>query len=75
MHACVCVRVRVCVCVRACTCVVMCVSVFAGSQGPDLCSLCDNVVDVKFSPCGHAVMCNQCAPKAKRCPVCKVSLR
>ena len=41
----------------------------------DLCFMCDNRVDVKFSPCGHATICSQCAPtcRAKRCPVCKVS--
>ena len=47
----------------------------AGSQDAELCFLCDNMVDVKFSPCGHAAMCSACAPKAKRCPVCKVSRR
>jgi ankyrin repeat protein len=37
----------------------------------DLCCMCDNVVDAKFDPCGHATMCSLCAPKAKRCPLCK----
>ena len=39
----------------------------------DLCFMCDNEVDVKFSPCGHTAMCRECAQGAKRCPVCKVS--
>ena len=41
-------------------------------SGPDVCFLCEAPVDVKFEPCGHALMCNQCAQRAKKCPTCKV---
>lgn len=37
------------------------------------CFLCDNPANVKFEPCGHCLMCSQCAEKAKRCPTCRVS--
>ena len=40
--------------------------------GYDVCFLCEMPVDVKFEPCGHALMCNQCAERAKKCPTCKV---
>ena len=36
------------------------------------CFLCDSSVDIKFEPCGHAMMCSTCAQRAKRCPQCKV---
>ena len=39
---------------------------------PDVCYLCDNSVDVQIEPCGHAAMCNKCAQRAKRCPICRV---
>ena len=45
-----------------------------GGISHDLCFMCDNNVDVRFFPCGHAAMCSECVPKAKRCPICKVSL-
>ena len=32
-------------------------------------------MDVKFEPCGHAVMCAECAQRAKKCPICKVSTK
>ena len=28
-------------------------------------------MDVKFEPCGHALMCHNCADRAKKCPTCK----
>ena len=33
---------------------------------------CESPVDVKFEPCGHAMMCSTCAQRAKKCPQCKV---
>ena len=37
--------------------------------------MCESPVDVRFEPCGHAVMCSSCAPSPpKRCPRCKVIL-
>ena len=38
-----------------------------------LCCLCDCVVNVRLSPCGHSTMCSECAGTAKRCPQCRVS--
>ncbi|XP_064403437.1 uncharacterized protein LOC135348948 [Halichondria panicea] len=35
------------------------------------CFLCEAPVDVKFKPCGHVVMCAECAQRAKKCPICK----
>ena len=29
-------------------------------------------MDIKFEPCGHAMMCSTCAQRAKKCPQCKV---
>ena len=46
---------------------------YSGVPGADKCFLCDNVMNAKFSPCGHVSMCMNCAPKALRCPLCKVS--
>ena len=36
------------------------------------CFLCDAPVDVKFEPCGHAILCHECAERAKKCLKCKV---
>ncbi|CAI8025486.1 E3 ubiquitin-protein ligase mib1 [Geodia barretti] len=36
-----------------------------------VCFLCEASVDVKFEPCGHALMCRNCADRAKKCPLCK----
>ncbi len=45
-----------------------------GSVGAtEPCFLCEAPVDVKFEPCGHAVMCSECAQRARKCPTCKVS--
>lgn len=41
-------------------------------DGHDVCFLCEAPVDVKFEPCGHALMCHNCADRAKKCPTCKV---
>jgi hypothetical protein len=35
-----------------------------------LCCLCDLEINAVLSPCGHSVMCMDCANIAKRCPVC-----
>ena len=37
------------------------------------CYLCDSPANVRFSPCGHTTMCSACAPRAKKCPICRVS--
>jgi hypothetical protein len=37
------------------------------------CFMCgESPVDIKFEPCGHAMMCSTCAQRAKKCPQCKV---
>lgn len=38
-----------------------------------LCCMCDNEVNVTLHPCGHSVMCSECARDPKRCPTCRVS--
>ena len=40
----------------------------------ELCVLCESPADVKFEPCGHTIMCKECADRAKRCPNCKVQV-
>ena len=42
------------------------------SSNQEPCFLCESPVDVKFEPCGHAMMCSTCAERAKKCPQCKV---
>ena len=38
------------------------------------CLLCEeHPAIIKFSPCGHTVLCSRCAERAKRCLQCKVS--
>eukprot|EP00731_Ephydatia_muelleri_P014626 Em0008g346a len=39
------------------------------------CLLCDNPVDVRFEPCGHAIMCASHASTAKKCPECKTPVK
>ena len=36
------------------------------------CFLCESPVEVKFEPCGHAVLCAICSERAKKCVKCKV---
>ena len=36
------------------------------------CFLCDLPVEVKFEPCGHAILCGTCSLRAKKCIKCKV---
>lgn len=38
------------------------------------CFLCESVVDVQLEPCNHAILCNDCAQRAKKCPLCRVSV-
>ena len=37
------------------------------------CFLCQKGADTKLLPCGHVIMCSDCAGRAKRCPDCRVS--
>lgn len=36
------------------------------------CFLCQKGADTKLLPCGHVIMCSDCAGRAKRCPDCRV---
>ena len=39
-----------------------------------LCQLCEeHPASIRFSPCGHTVLCSECAQRAKKCLQCKVS--
>ena len=38
-----------------------------------LCCLCGKEMNVELDPCGHSVLCSNCAREAKRCPICNVS--
>ena len=50
------------------------VDVATAGSDQEACFLCESPVDVKFEPCGHAMMCSTCAQRAKKCPQCKVRL-
>ena len=45
----------------------------AGAEEELLCFLCESPVDVQLEPCKHAVLCDSCAQRAKKCPHCRVS--
>ena len=67
------------VCMSPCTadnmiysCMYLMIENITFSDGHDICFLCEAPVDVKFEPCGHALMCHNCADRAKKCPTCKV---
>ena len=47
-------------------------TVAAATAPIEECFLCDAPVDVKFEPCGHAILCSECAERAKKCLKCKV---
>ncbi|CAI8023106.1 E3 ubiquitin-protein ligase mib1 [Geodia barretti] len=44
------------------------------ASGENVCCLCDEEINVKLQPCGHAVMCFKCSHIAKRCPICTVPI-
>ncbi|XP_064385298.1 uncharacterized protein LOC135334154 [Halichondria panicea] len=48
-----------------------------GSVGmaAELCFLCEDPIDIKFEPCGHAVMCSACAQRTRKCPICKAAVK
>lgn len=36
------------------------------------CKVCmDKEVSVVFIPCGHLVVCQECAPSLRKCPICR----
>ncbi|XP_044151845.1 baculoviral IAP repeat-containing protein 7 isoform X1 [Bufo gargarizans] len=41
-----------------------------------LCKVCmDKDVSMVFVPCGHLVVCMDCAPNLRHCPICRASIR
>ncbi|XP_045870492.1 baculoviral IAP repeat-containing protein 3 [Meles meles] len=40
------------------------------------CKVCmDKEVSVVFIPCGHLVVCQECAPSLRRCPICRGAVK
>ena len=39
------------------------------------CFLCESPVEVRFEPCGHAILCSACAERAKKCIKCRVWMK
>uniref|UniRef100_H3B1U1 RING-type E3 ubiquitin transferase n=1 Tax=Latimeria chalumnae TaxID=7897 RepID=H3B1U1_LATCH len=40
------------------------------------CKVCmDKEVSIVFIPCGHLVVCQECAPSLVRCPICRSTIR
>ncbi|XP_060700383.1 baculoviral IAP repeat-containing protein 7-like [Hemiscyllium ocellatum] len=40
------------------------------------CKVClDKEVSIVFIPCGHLVVCNDCAPNLRTCPICRAIIR
>jgi len=36
------------------------------------CKVCmDREVSIVFIPCGHLVVCKECAPSLRKCPICR----
>jgi pSer/pThr/pTyr-binding forkhead associated (FHA) protein len=42
-------------------------------EGDNVCKICfDGVIDVVLYPCGHLVICQECAKKVSDCPICRM---
>lgn len=40
------------------------------------CKVCmDQEVSVVFIPCGHLVVCKDCAPSLRKCPICRGTVK
>ncbi|KAL8179644.1 UNVERIFIED_CONTAM: hypothetical protein K2H54_070292, partial [Gekko kuhli] len=40
------------------------------------CKVCmDKEVSIVLIPCGHLVVCAECAPNLRRCPICRGTIR
>ncbi|NXS58471.1 BIR protein, partial [Brachypteracias leptosomus] len=40
------------------------------------CKVCmDKQVSIVFIPCGHLVVCKECAPSLRRCPICRGTIK
>ena len=37
----------------------------------DCCVCLDNICSVRFLPCNHIAMCEECRPRVRRCPLCR----
>ncbi|XP_043944902.1 baculoviral IAP repeat-containing protein 7 [Protopterus annectens] len=45
-------------------------------QEERLCKVCmDKEVSIVYIPCGHLVVCSDCAPSLRRCPICRAVIR
>ncbi|XP_042714420.2 baculoviral IAP repeat-containing protein 7 isoform X2 [Chrysemys picta bellii] len=45
-------------------------------QEERMCKVCmDKDVSIVFVPCGHLVVCAECAPSLRRCPICRAVIR
>uniref|UniRef100_A0A8C8RAG4 RING-type E3 ubiquitin transferase n=1 Tax=Pelusios castaneus TaxID=367368 RepID=A0A8C8RAG4_9SAUR len=45
-------------------------------QEERMCKVCmDKDVSIVFVPCGHLVVCAECAPSLRRCPICRTVIR
>nr|A9ULZ2.2 RecName: Full=Baculoviral IAP repeat-containing protein 7-B; AltName: Full=E3 ubiquitin-protein ligase EIAP-B; AltName: Full=Embryonic/Egg IAP-B; Short=EIAP/XLX-B; AltName: Full=RING-type E3 ubiquitin transferase EIAP-B [Xenopus laevis] len=41
-----------------------------------MCKVCmDKDVSMLFVPCGHLVVCTECAPNLRHCPICRAAIR
>lgn len=40
------------------------------------CKVCmDKEVSIVFIPCGHLVVCKECAPSLRKCPICRGTIK
>lgn len=40
------------------------------------CKVCmDREVSIVFIPCGHLVVCQECAPSLRKCPICRGTIK
>ncbi|XP_008108386.1 baculoviral IAP repeat-containing protein 7 isoform X2 [Anolis carolinensis] len=45
-------------------------------QEERMCKVCmDKDVSIVLVPCGHLVVCSECAPNLRRCPICRGAIR
>ena len=51
-------------------------STSSDAESIDECMVCSDAKrDTLFSPCGHVTTCSQCAPRVKKCFICKQSVQ
>lgn len=45
-------------------------------QEERMCKVCmDREVSIVFIPCGHLVVCKDCAPSLRKCPICRGTIK